>query len=733
MGIEKPTGDYAEEMLGSDGWPDVEEDTYYDRSQEYTQVLRQVTLVLETCQSQQGEIFEGGLWSGGAAGAANGELGTNIDELTTLQNGLATVITWQKYIYASIRQAKSDVTDNVEGAHRQINVLENDSSLDSDERTTAINTVVKATHGANVSLVAGAAEQIRASKAWKPPGNALKELLDQKIPPPVTIPDTPPPAPRPGESEDERPTPVQPVIPSPVVPVRPPQPEPVAPVPVPGVLPQPTPVTPAVEPVSPTPFPGGGSSPIVPGGGSSPIVPGGGSSPTVPSVPGVPGGGAPAPVRPAAATQPSDAGKGMTPASTPAAVMPVGAGMSEESSPGVAPAGGAGMPAAPMAPGGSSGGAGKGSAAPGGAAPAGKAAPSTRPAAASSRPAARSGPAARAKATDHTESVDATPVASIIPVSPTLAARDAIADASTADAARRKSGGTDPLRLARRIAAALNAPGNGGQSDFGFFWVTGVTTDGEIVVANSYGLAYIPDGVQLPEKVHMASADKAISAAERARWATYPVMAVRGWAEHHNAKLRAVIGTEEQLANSDPGVTKVVLQPEDIPESGDMVGRSRLEVVDPETADRLASTTDMRLVALMPPAPANAQPAADALPEPAAMDPEEAAKLAANLTAGALDLQELIDMLPAQAASAQPTDQRPMLWFEVMKPMTSGAAGRQAAHLKAFHTYAAASEEAVLAEAQTAVDPVAQRTAVGEWLYWKHLTGLLSAALAGAS
>jgi hypothetical protein len=186
MGITRPTGGYAEEMLDPGGWPEVDEDTFYDRAQEFTQVLRQVTEVLETCQQQQGQIFDGGIWSGGAAEAANGELGTNIGELMTLQNGLATVITWHSYIAESIVQAKSNISDNVVGAHKQINALENDSSLDAAERNAAIYTVVGATHGANVSVVAGTAEQILATKAWKPPNNALRDLLDQKTPPSET-------------------------------------------------------------------------------------------------------------------------------------------------------------------------------------------------------------------------------------------------------------------------------------------------------------------------------------------------------------------------------------------------------------------------------------------------------------------------------------------------------------------------------------------------------------------
>jgi hypothetical protein len=330
---------------------------------------------------------------------------------------------------------------------------------------------------------------------------------------------------------------------------------------------------------------------------------------------------------------------------------------------------------------------------------------------------------------EHTEVEESAAVVSapVIPVSAARAQRDAVAEAAMADASRRA--GPDALQLARRIGAALNAPGVSGGMDLGFFWLTGVTTDGAIVVANSYGLAYIPDGVQLPEKVHLASGDETIPAAERARWATYPVVAVRRWADHHDKKLRAVIGTEQQLANSDPGVATVVLKPDDIPDTGDMTGRPRLEVVDSEAADRLAATPDARLAELLPAAPAGAEPAAAQQPAPPeVVDPEAAAVLISPSTGTAGIEQLLAQMPPADAKSS--ADDRIILWFEVMKPLASNAIGRQAAHLRAFQAYAACAEGVVLREAHTAADPAAQRSAVADWLYWKHLTGLLNTALA---
>ncbi|MBS1693727.1 MAG: hypothetical protein JST91_16050 [Actinobacteria bacterium] len=274
-----------------------------------------------------------------------------------------------------------------------------------------------------------------------------------------------------------------------------------------------------------------------------------------------------------------------------------------------------------------------------------------------------------------------TPGPAPVPVSSARSERDAIAAAATAGALRRQGNGNDPLTLARRIAAALNA----GTADFGFFWVTGLTADGTILVANSYGIAYIPDGVLLPEQVRMVSADESIPLADRARWATYPILAVQGWAQHHDVQLRAVIATEDQFANFDPGAAKIVLQPDDIPADGTMQGRTRLDVIASAAATQLAAISDAGLQELLPPAPTDATP---------------------------------------------PTDETFTLWFEVAKPLMSTSTERGVAHLQAFIIYAGHAQELTLYHAHTATDAGVQRAAIADWVYWQHLAVLVSDALA---
>lgn len=265
-----------------------------------------------------------------------------------------------------------------------------------------------------------------------------------------------------------------------------------------------------------------------------------------------------------------------------------------------------------------------------------------------------------------------------VPISAARAERDAIAAASTAGAIRRK--GTNPRSLARHIGAALNV----GITDPSLVWITAVTNDGRILAANNYGLAYIPEHVHLPEQVHMVTADESIPAQTRGTWATYPLLAVQEWARHHDATVQAVCGTEENLRGFDLGAACDVLTPEDLPDSGTMQGRNRLEVIAPEVATKLAAVPAAGLTELLPPAPADNTP---------------------------------------------PANNRINLLLEVCKPLLSANPDRAGAHLKAMVAYADHLQEVALHRAHNAQDPDLQRAAIAEWIYWQHISVLTSDAL----
>ncbi|WP_273733961.1 hypothetical protein [Mycolicibacterium septicum] len=365
--------------------------------------------------------------------------------------------------------------------------------------------------------------------------------------------------------------------------------------------------------------------------------------------------GAPPPLAPSPAVPASDA---MAPASSSAPLSQAGAPASA-------------APVQAPSSGGSMGGMGMGGGMPMGAPPLGP--PPTAPPAAPVPPAAAPPPAVTPAA-----NVAAGAQVAPIPVSAARAERDAAQNAA-------KRTGAGPLELARRIAAALNAPDMANMEDFNFFWITAVTVDGRIVVANNYGLGYIPEQVNLPDQVVMVSADESISPAERASWATYPIVAVQHWAQQNDTTLRAVIALEHQFTNADSGVHQEVLAPEDIPAKGKMAGRDRLQVISPQISGRLAQIGDGDLVKILPPAPVDTNP---------------------------------------------PEDRRPELWDKVWQPLFSGASNRGQVHLQAFLEYAAHAQEWAVYGAHAAGDGPQQRRAVADFIYWQHIGQLIADAIA---
>lgn len=309
-------------------------------------------------------------------------------------------------------------------------------------------------------------------------------------------------------------------------------------------------------------------------------------------------------------------------------------------------------------------------------------APTPSPAAPVAQP-GPGGPAGPAVAAAGTNSQQAAAAAAPIPVSPARAERDALAAAAKAGLLQRKSAGnTDAdIEIARRVSAALHAPPSIPAASYQFVWAVGVTSEGQILAANSYGIGYIPDGVKLPGQVTLVSADEAIPPAERARWVNFPFLALQGWAQFHGKTLRAIIGTPEEVKPYKSSTHAEELAPDDIPADGTMQGRSRLQVIAPDAAARLEEWSDVTLYEALPP-----RPVQDAPPD---------------------------------------AKQTTKLWMGAIQPLlrTTGTNG-PIDHLTKLIAYADHMQSIELYKAYTAPHVAAQREAMSDWIYWQHISSI---------
>ena len=709
MAIEKLRVERVDEMTEPDAWPDLDEEALRFRAQELLATRNEVGWTVAAWRQQQMHIFGAGGWSGSGADAGGASIQSRIGAMENLAAHLGKSFAYYNWLAQLVTQAKTAINASLGAAEGEFARIRATSNIDHQSQ---IDSEVRERYKQHSTLLKGMSGQVPAFDAWAPPPNSIPSIR--------------PTQPRGAPRSDSLPSPTihgftrsAAEMTAPLTSVAP-----VAPA-VHAVEPQPAAAPPIAPPSGP---PDGSLTTSSPSAGvGHPTSPGSGLAPTGPSalngpspnagsstsssaptssntttsatssssadvphagsgiVQGKPSApetstskssrlqplSAQAPAQLASSTPATSPSPAPTPTSQSAAPTASTSGSTQGASgasPGAAPSGTAPVGAAPA--GGST-----------AAAPPVPLGPPTTPVPAAPPPAgtapAAAGPGVGPMSAASASGAAAAPAP--VPVSTARAERDAILAASTPGG--RKTGGGDPLQRARHIGAALNV----GVMDFGFFWVTGLTADGTIVVANSYGLAYIPDGIHLPEHVKMATADESISPAERATWATYPILAVQGWCRHHDKQLRAVVATEEQFANFDPGVAKIILTTEDIPDDGTMNGHSRLEVIAPDAAQRLTSIADTGLTELLPPAATDLEP---------------------------------------------PADQSAKLWFDVAKPLMSTSPQRGAAHLHAFVAYADHAQELALHRAQTASESDAQRHAITDWIYWQHLGVLMNDAVA---
>lgn len=185
--------------------------------------------------------------------------------------------------------------------------------------------------------------------------------------------------------------------------------------------------------------------------------------------------------------------------------------------------------------------------------------------------------------------------ASVIPVSASERIRQHVLKAT------RQSVG-DVAGEARRLAAALTASSRkrpdlqwcvGGCPDDG----TGPLT----IVASNVGLGFLPAKTELPRHtaVHVFAESPGISWGLKRAWLGNPVAAVIGYGRAIGRPVTVVAGLAMVVADVE-GVGVEIVTEESIPMMGVIGGRKRLEVIDPDFAEKISGMGTAGLAEMLP-------------------------------------------------------------------------------------------------------------------------------------
>lgn len=115
MGFPKPSGKYADQMTGSDGWPFPDEQEFLNRAIALADPLRRVTKSLESWLREQTEVTAGSMWSGSGANAAGAAIQKTIEELTQQQADLVKAIAWLNNLFSLVLNTKLSIFGQVQG------------------------------------------------------------------------------------------------------------------------------------------------------------------------------------------------------------------------------------------------------------------------------------------------------------------------------------------------------------------------------------------------------------------------------------------------------------------------------------------------------------------------------------------------------------------------------------------------------------------------------------------
>lgn len=154
VGIERPGGPYAAQMIAGGAWPEADEGTYFHRADELRGHHKQITGALEDWQRHETLLFnDSHAWSGDAARAAARHIGRITEAVHTHQKQLTTAISQANAAAAVLVWAKEQITANVEHAHAEIARINGLAEFTPSQKAYFTQGTISTTQRANLAVI----------------------------------------------------------------------------------------------------------------------------------------------------------------------------------------------------------------------------------------------------------------------------------------------------------------------------------------------------------------------------------------------------------------------------------------------------------------------------------------------------------------------------------------------------------------------------------------------------
>ena len=179
MGIQKLEVEFVDAMTAGGGWPDTDESTLFARAQQLQLLRNEIASVTNAWNGQYSRVFEGGIWSGGAADAGGASIVSRLSAMKKPDEHLAKGFAYYNWVATIVENTKLSINASLGAAEVEFNRIRGNSSVNQQEE---IMNEVGRRRDSHRQIVSGARGQVPQFGQWNPPTSSIPPAIPAQAP-----------------------------------------------------------------------------------------------------------------------------------------------------------------------------------------------------------------------------------------------------------------------------------------------------------------------------------------------------------------------------------------------------------------------------------------------------------------------------------------------------------------------------------------------------------------------